>query len=136
MTTTKHPQNTTFVHDRRAQILPFHAHGIAVDIVADPYGQNGEQITVVRNIKDDPLAGMMARRRSIQPSSPPAAHGNVTGKIAKSGRFEPSIPQKNLCLVQGRRDRRSPTNKSAPSRNYNRLEEFLARKATPSCAKS
>ena len=50
----------------QAQILPFHAHGIAVDIVADPYGQNGEQISVVRNIKDDPLAGMLARRQIDQ----------------------------------------------------------------------
>jgi hypothetical protein len=51
------------VYDRRAAIIPKHAEVITA-IVDDPYGTViGEKIAVTRAIRDDPLAGMLARKQ-------------------------------------------------------------------------
>jgi hypothetical protein len=48
------------IHDRRASDLPINA-SVSITIVQDPYSQNGEQIEVLRSIRDDQLAGMYSR---------------------------------------------------------------------------
>ncbi len=50
------------VHDRRSIDLPINSR-VAVAIVPDPYSTIGEQITVLRSTRDDPLAGMAARNQ-------------------------------------------------------------------------
>lgn len=50
------------VHDRTTSDLPINAR-VAVDVVDDPYSNCGEKITVVRSVKDDPLAGMYSRQQ-------------------------------------------------------------------------
>ena len=58
--TQKPQQNVEIVHDRRAEPLPFQHTETAVDTVPDPYGVG--TISVLRSTRDDPLAGMFARR--------------------------------------------------------------------------
>src|SRR3974390_2897019 len=58
--TTKPQQNVEIVHDRRAELLPFRDTETAVEVVDDPYGPG--KIDVVRSVRDDPLAGLRARR--------------------------------------------------------------------------
>jgi len=55
-------ENTAKVHDRLSSDLPYNA-SVAIAIVADPYSQIGEKIQVIRSVRDDPLAGMHARRQ-------------------------------------------------------------------------
>jgi hypothetical protein len=55
------------VHDRRAEIPAIQVAGTVVAVVRDPYpdpytGMH-HNITVIRSTKDDPLAGMLARRQ-------------------------------------------------------------------------
>lgn len=52
--------NEQKIHDRLSSDLPINS-SVAIAIVADPYGLNGEQIKVLRSIRDDPLAGMYSR---------------------------------------------------------------------------
>jgi hypothetical protein len=56
----KKPQSEK-VHDRRAEITAIQAQGTVAAVVADPYSEIGETITVLRATRDDPLAGMLAR---------------------------------------------------------------------------
>jgi len=51
------------IHDRRGEVPPFQALGVVADVVRDPYSTIGENITVIRATRDDPLAGMLARRQ-------------------------------------------------------------------------
>jgi hypothetical protein len=56
------PMAATMIHDRQARDLPRGAR-VAPIIVDDPLGlEPGDQIAVVRSIRNDPLAGMHARR--------------------------------------------------------------------------
>jgi len=48
------------IYDRTTRDIPLNAE-IALATVSDPYSDCGENITVTRSIKDDPLAGMLAR---------------------------------------------------------------------------
>jgi hypothetical protein len=48
------------VHDRVSRDLPINSR-VAIAIVSDPYSATGEKISVVRSIKDDPLADMYSR---------------------------------------------------------------------------
>ena len=48
------------VHDRVARDLPINSR-VALAVVQDPYSANGEKITVVRSVRDDPLADMYSR---------------------------------------------------------------------------
>lgn len=50
------------VYDRRATELPTNSIVAAV-IVDDPYSVVGEKLTVLRSLRDDPLAGMLSRRQ-------------------------------------------------------------------------
>jgi hypothetical protein len=50
------------VHDRIAADLPINAV-VAKAVVDDPYSTLGEKITVLRSVRDDPLAGMHSRRQ-------------------------------------------------------------------------
>lgn len=56
---------TAQMHDRRATDLPFNSV-VAIAEVDDPYSDSGEKLTVVRSIRDDPLAGMLARNQIDQ----------------------------------------------------------------------
>jgi hypothetical protein len=49
------------IHDRRAELPAIQAAGTVVAMVRDPYSAVGENITVLRATRDDPLAGMLAR---------------------------------------------------------------------------
>lgn len=53
------------MHDRRATDLPINSV-TAITEVDDPYSNSGERLTVVRSIRDDPLAGMLARNQIDQ----------------------------------------------------------------------
>jgi hypothetical protein len=48
------------IHDRISRDLPTNSR-VALAVVDDPYSSMGEKITVVRSVRDDPLAGMVAR---------------------------------------------------------------------------
>lgn len=48
------------VHDRVSRDLPINSR-VAIAIVADPYSASGEKISVVRSVRDDPLADMYSR---------------------------------------------------------------------------
>lgn len=48
------------IHDRISHDLPINSR-VAIAIVDDPYSSVGEKITVVRSVRDDPLAGMLSR---------------------------------------------------------------------------
>jgi len=50
----------TVVHDRRSTDLPINSI-VSVAIVQDPYSDTGEQLQVLRSLRDDPLAAMIAR---------------------------------------------------------------------------
>jgi hypothetical protein len=52
-----HP--TATIHDRKATQLPAGVFDAVVDVVEDPYDQ--ERISVVRNVRDDPLAALHCR---------------------------------------------------------------------------
>jgi hypothetical protein len=56
-------KNPETVHDRRAEIPAIQAAGTVVAVVRDPYSEIGENITVLRATRDDPLAGMLARKQ-------------------------------------------------------------------------
>jgi hypothetical protein len=58
------PQEPT-PHDRQAKDLLRNAQ-VATAVVPDPYGQPGEKITVLRSIRDDILAEMLARKEIDQ----------------------------------------------------------------------
>lgn len=49
------------VHDRTGADLPINSR-VAVAIVDDPYSDRGEKITVMRSVRHDPLADMLARK--------------------------------------------------------------------------
>jgi hypothetical protein len=48
------------VHDRIASDLPINSR-VAVAVVDDPYSISGEKISVIRSLRDDPLADMFSR---------------------------------------------------------------------------
>ena len=48
------------VHDRRSADLPINSV-VSVAIVSDPFSDIGEKITVLRSVRDDPLAAMHSR---------------------------------------------------------------------------
>ncbi len=50
------------IHDRRSSDLPINS-SVSVAIVSDPYSTIGEKITVLRSVRDDPLASMHSRRQ-------------------------------------------------------------------------
>lgn len=50
------------MHNRQATDLQINAK-VAIAIVEDPYSRVGEMITVTRSIRDDILAGMLARQQ-------------------------------------------------------------------------
>ena len=54
------------IHDRRAEIPAIQAQHTVAAVVRDPYSEIGENITVLRATRDDPLAGMLARQQIDQ----------------------------------------------------------------------
>lgn len=58
-------QNAQTVHSRLSQDLPINSR-VSIAIVKDPYSQVGEQIRVLRSVRDDPLAGMFSRSQIDQ----------------------------------------------------------------------
>lgn len=48
------------VHERIASNLPINSR-VAIAVVSDPYSEVGEQIAVIRSVRDDPLADMHSR---------------------------------------------------------------------------
>lgn len=48
------------IHDRTGADLPINSR-VAVAIVSDPFSTVGEKITVMRSVRDDPLADMLSR---------------------------------------------------------------------------
>lgn len=48
------------IHERMSQDLPINSI-VSVAIVKDPYSSFGENIQVLRSVRDDPLAGMFSR---------------------------------------------------------------------------
>lgn len=48
------------VHERIASDLPINSR-VAIAVVSDPYSETGEQIAVIRSVRDDPLADMRSR---------------------------------------------------------------------------
>ena len=48
------------IHERLSDDLPINSV-VSIAIVSDPYSDRGEQIKVLRSVRDDPLAGMHAR---------------------------------------------------------------------------
>jgi hypothetical protein len=57
---TKPQQNVEIVHDRQAKVSGPRETGVVVDVVDNPYGPG--KISVTQSTRDDPLAGMHARR--------------------------------------------------------------------------
>ena len=58
--TTKPQQNVEIVHDRQAKVSGPQETGVVVDVVDNPYGPG--KISVTQSTRDDPLAGLHARR--------------------------------------------------------------------------
>jgi len=54
------------IHDRRAELSAIQAQHAVAAVVRDPYSTIGENITVLRATRDDPLAGMLARQQIDQ----------------------------------------------------------------------
>lgn len=50
------------IHDRTSSDLPINSV-VSIAIVQDPYSDKGEQIQVLRSVRDDPLAWMKSRRQ-------------------------------------------------------------------------
>ena len=51
------------VHERLAEIPAAQLGRVVVAVVEDPYSTNGGQIAVLRQTRDDPLAGLLARNQ-------------------------------------------------------------------------
>jgi hypothetical protein len=50
------------IHNRMSADLPINAR-VSIAIVTDPYSGAGEKIQVLRSVRDDPLAGLLARNQ-------------------------------------------------------------------------
>lgn len=61
----KDKQNVPTVHERMSADLPINSR-VSIAIVKDPYSNFGEQIRVLRSVRDDPLAGMFSRSQIDQ----------------------------------------------------------------------
>jgi hypothetical protein len=73
------------VHDRLAQDLPRNAK-VAPLVVDDPHGiETGEKITVLRSLRDDPLAQMHARSQIDQAQYYAGRHWQKAYELAELG---------------------------------------------------
>ena len=55
-------KRVAMIHDRKSNDLTINSR-VAEAVVDDPYSDNGGKLRVIRSVRDDPLAGMYARKQ-------------------------------------------------------------------------
>lgn len=81
------------VHNRKATDLLRNAQ-VAVAVVKDPYGRDGERISVVRNIRDDILAEMHSRGEIDQAQFDAGRKYELYAEMAEIGNVQAIDPRK------------------------------------------
>jgi hypothetical protein len=88
--TTKPQQNVEIVHGRRVGeetgILPYRSEGLVADVVDSP--DFAGKISVTRNVQDDPVAGMYARRFIDAAQLAAARHWQQAWEAAQIGQIQ------------------------------------------------
>jgi len=91
----------TKVHDRLAELPAIQAQHTVAAVVRDPYSDVGENITVLRATRDDPLAGMLARQQIDQAQFEAGRAWQGLWEAAEVGRIRGIDPMKEPVSGSG-----------------------------------